>query len=185
MQAAPVTVIVLCIVDPVQAVTGADVGWSRSRLRQHHHWIFLLGLRCGGEVGLFCLGQLRRILREWQRGQIVTLAIRLTGVALPGSHTNGAQKCRPLQHSQSQWSVCATMRHCRLRRPRAGRSRHQRDRRRHCKRQPDHRPCGRGHATRCQHLHRLHGWNCRHHSWRRNDKSCVQRSNRQNGTAKS
>ena len=72
MEAAPVTVIVLCIVDPVQAVTGADVGWSRSRLRQHHHWILLLGLRCGGGiVGRFCLRQLRRIRREWQRGQIV------------------------------------------------------------------------------------------------------------------
>jgi len=38
------------------------------------------------------------------------------GLALPGSHANGAQKCRPLQRSQSQWSVCATMRYCRLRR---------------------------------------------------------------------
>ena len=75
MQAAPVSVIVLCIVDPVQAVMGADVGWSRSRLRQHHDWILLLGLRCGGEVGRFCLRQLRRILREWQRGQIVNQAI--------------------------------------------------------------------------------------------------------------
>ena len=33
---------------------------------------FLLGLRCGGGiVGRFCLRQLRRIRREWQRGQIV------------------------------------------------------------------------------------------------------------------
>ena len=63
MQAAPVTVIVLCIVDPVQAGTGADVGWSGSRLRQHHDWILLLGLRCGRAVGRFCLRQLRRILR--------------------------------------------------------------------------------------------------------------------------
>ena len=72
MEAAPVTVIVLCIVDPVQAVTGADVGWSRSRLRQHHDWIFLLGLRCDGR---FCLRQLRRILREWQQGRVVNQAI--------------------------------------------------------------------------------------------------------------
>ena len=104
------------------------------------------------------------------------------GAALPGCHANGAQKCRRQQRSRSQWSVSATMIHCRLRRP-APALRHQCDRRRHCKRQPDHRPCGRGHATRCQHLHRLHGWNRRHHSWRRNDKSCVQRSNRQDGTA--
>ena len=75
MQAAPIAVMVLCIVDPIQAVTGADVGWSRSRLRQHHDWILLLGLRCGGEVGRFCLRQLRRILREWQCGKIVNQAV--------------------------------------------------------------------------------------------------------------
>ena len=66
MQAAPVTVIVLCIVDPVQAVTGADVGWSCSLLRQHYRWILLLGWRCDGKIGRFCLRQLRRFLREWR-----------------------------------------------------------------------------------------------------------------------
>ena len=76
MQAAPVTVIVLCIVDPVQAVTGADVGWSRSRLRQHDDWILLLGLRSDGEIGRFCLRQLRRILRGRQRGQVVNQAVQ-------------------------------------------------------------------------------------------------------------
>ena len=76
MQAAPVAVIVLCIVDPVQTVAGADVGWSCSRLRQHHDWILLLGLRCGSEVGRFCWRQLRRTLSDWQRGQIVNQAIQ-------------------------------------------------------------------------------------------------------------
>ena len=75
MQAAPVTVIILCIVDPVQAVTGADVGWPRSRLPHYHDWILLLGLRNDGEVGRFCLRQLRLIPRERQRGQIVNQAI--------------------------------------------------------------------------------------------------------------
>ena len=75
MQAAPIAVMVLCIVDPVQAVTGADVGWTRSRLRQHHHDRLLLGLRRGGQVGGFYLRQLRRILRKWQRRQIVNQAV--------------------------------------------------------------------------------------------------------------
>ena len=75
MEAAPVAVIVSRVVDPVQTVAGADVGRSRSRLRQHYDWILLLGLRCDGDIGRFCLRQLRRILREWQRGQIVNRAI--------------------------------------------------------------------------------------------------------------
>lgn len=75
MEAAPVAVMVSCVVDPVQAVTGADVGWSRSRIRQHHDWILLLGLRRDGEIGQLYLCELRRILREWQRGQVVNRAI--------------------------------------------------------------------------------------------------------------
>jgi hypothetical protein len=67
METAPVTVIVLCIVYPVQAVTGAHVGWSRSRLRRYHDWILLLALRCDGEIGRLFLRQLRCVLREWLR----------------------------------------------------------------------------------------------------------------------
>ena len=80
MQAAPVTVVVSRVVDPVQAVAGADVGWSRSWPQQHHHWILLLGWRCGGESGRFCLRQLRRVLYDWQRGQVVTPAVQRVGV---------------------------------------------------------------------------------------------------------
>jgi hypothetical protein len=49
--AAPVTVMVLRVVDPAQAVTGADVEWPRWRLPQHHRdRLLLLGLRSNRDV---------------------------------------------------------------------------------------------------------------------------------------
>ena len=80
MEAAPVAVIVSRVVDPVQTVAGADIGGSRSRLRLRHYGILLLGWRCSDEIGqfyfYFYFCQLRRILRERQRGQVVNLAIQ-------------------------------------------------------------------------------------------------------------
>src|SRR5262245_51573673 len=61
--AAPITVIVLIVVNPAQPVTDADVGWLRCGLLRHRRGRpLLLRLRCGG--GLLLLNQLhwRRVL---------------------------------------------------------------------------------------------------------------------------
>src|SRR5262245_65877746 len=62
--AAPITVIVLIVVNPAQPVTDADVGWLRCGLLRHGRGRRLLlrpMLRCGD--GLLLLNQL-----HWRRG---------------------------------------------------------------------------------------------------------------------
>src|SRR5262249_60603233 len=57
---------VLGVVDPALAVTGADVGWPRRRLLRHRRGRpLLLRLRCGG-ILLVNLRHLRPVLRPQQ-----------------------------------------------------------------------------------------------------------------------
>lgn len=61
---------VLFVVDPTQAMSGADVGSRRWRLLQHHRdRLLMLGLLCGGEIARFDLRHSRRIVRQRQHRQ--------------------------------------------------------------------------------------------------------------------
>ena len=67
MYAAPITVIVLGVVDSAQAVTGADVGRLRWRLLRHCRGRpLLLRLSCRGGILLVDLLHLRRVLDQQQ-----------------------------------------------------------------------------------------------------------------------
>jgi hypothetical protein len=62
---APVTVMVLRVLDAAQAVTGTHVSWPRWRLVQRHlDRLLLLGLRSISEIVRLDLTDLRCILRQ-------------------------------------------------------------------------------------------------------------------------